>query len=174
MGKWHFTFLILKVKETYGIYSEEDSSATPFYATEFNERGGVFSANGQWIAYQSDESGREEIWVQPYPATGRKIQITSAGGTGPLWSENDRKIFFFRGRTLMEVRVETGVTVRTQGSPQEIATGLRGVNNLQHYDLYPNRDGFAAVRIDDSKPQNQIHIVQNWFKELSQKVPPLE
>ena len=57
----------------------------PFLQTEFNERGAVFSPDGRWIAYQSDESGQNEIYIRPFPGPGAKWQVSTKGGTRPRW-----------------------------------------------------------------------------------------
>ena len=63
----------------------------------FNEGGPVFSPDGHWLAYISDESGRPEIYVKPYPGPGGKWLISTEGGTEPAWNRNGRELFFRRG-----------------------------------------------------------------------------
>ena len=68
-----------------------DRKAQPFLRTPFNEGAPRFSPDGRWLAYVSDESGRYEIYVQPYPGPGGKWQISTEGGTEPLWNRNGRE-----------------------------------------------------------------------------------
>jgi Tol biopolymer transport system component len=69
--------------------------------TKHYEWGGAISPDGKWIAYVSDESNRQEIYIQPFPALGRKRQVSIEGGTAPVWGKNGRELFFMPGRDLM-------------------------------------------------------------------------
>src|SRR5437879_3877443 len=71
-----------------------DKKPFPFLKTPFEEREGQFSPDGNWIAYQSNESGRFEIYVQPFPAPGGKFQISANGGAQPRWNKNGKEIFY--------------------------------------------------------------------------------
>ena len=66
----------------------------PFLRTPSNERYPAVSPDGRWIAYESDESGRDEVYVRPFPGPGGKWQISNAGGSLPVWSRNGRELFF--------------------------------------------------------------------------------
>ena len=76
-----------------------DRKAQPFLRTPFNETAPRFSPDGRWLAYISDESGRFEIYVQPYPGPGGKWQISTEGGTEPVWNPNGRELFYRSWRT---------------------------------------------------------------------------
>jgi len=71
-----------------------DKKPFPFLKTPFEERNGQFSPDGKWIAYQSNESGRFEIYAQPFPGPGRKFQISGNGGAQPRWNKNGKEIFY--------------------------------------------------------------------------------
>jgi len=71
-----------------------DKKVSPFLKTPFDEREGQFSPDGKWIAYQSNESGRFEIYVQPFPGPGRKFQISTNGGAQPRWKKDGKEIFY--------------------------------------------------------------------------------
>ena len=71
-----------------------DKKPFPILKTLFDERDGQFSPDGKWIAYQSNESGRFEIYVQPFPGPGGKFQISSNGGAQPRWNKNGKEIFY--------------------------------------------------------------------------------
>ena len=73
-----------------------DGDRTPvsFLVTPFQERAGVFSPNGRWLAYVSDESGQDEVYVRPYPGPGQEHTISTAGGEEPVWSPDGRELFF--------------------------------------------------------------------------------
>ena len=82
-----------------------DRKAQPFLRTPFSETAPRFSPDGRWLAYVSDESGRYEIYVQPYPGPGGKWQISTEGGTEPVWNPNGRELFYRSGNKMMAVDV---------------------------------------------------------------------
>ena len=80
--------------DLYTLSMTGERKATPFLVTPFNETGGRFSPDGKWIAYVSDESGQDDVYVQPFPATGVKGQISVGGGGRPRWSGDGRELFY--------------------------------------------------------------------------------
>ena len=87
--------------------SGQARKAQPFLRTPFNESAPRFSPDGRWLAYISDESGRYEIYVQPYPGPGGKWQISTEGGTEPVWNPNGRELFYRSGDKMMAVDITT-------------------------------------------------------------------
>jgi Tol biopolymer transport system component len=79
--------------------------AQPFLQTQANEFAAQFSPDGRWLAYVSDESGRNEIYVQPYPGTGGKWQLSTNGGTEAVWNRNGRELFYRSGNAMMAVEI---------------------------------------------------------------------
>ena len=91
----------------------------PFLVTPFNERSPMFSPDGHWIAYVTDESGRDEVYVQAYLERGQKIPVSTEGGTDPVWSKDGRELFYRSGASLMAVPVKTG-KVFIVGRPEKL------------------------------------------------------
>ena len=89
-------FSLYKPNNIFSVWflSREDKKPLPFAQTGKYIARGTFSANGHWIAYQSDETGQPEIFVQPFPPTGTKYQISKGGGRHPVWSPDGRELFF--------------------------------------------------------------------------------
>jgi eukaryotic-like serine/threonine-protein kinase len=155
-----------------------DRKAQPFLRTSFNEAAASFSPDGRWLAYISDESGRYEVYVQPYPGPGGKYQISSDGGTEPVWNPNGKELFYRSGDKMMsaEIAMQSGFSVSKarmlfQG-PYVRATGVSPFYDISH-------DGQRLLMIKpgdqtSSTSLNQIVIVQNWFEELKRKVPTEE
>ena len=86
-----------------------DRKVTPFLNSRFDEMYPEFSPDGRWMAYVSDESGREEVYVQPFPGPGGKWQISNEGGQEPLWSRNGKQLFYRRRENqVWVVDVQTG------------------------------------------------------------------
>ena len=126
------------------------------------------SPDGTWAAYESSESGREEVYVVPFPTPDRKWQISTDGGTQPLWNPNGRELFY-RGRTdMMAVRVETTPTFR-RGIPVILFSAqLRRYRPL--YDV--DREGQRFLMLElPMAPPNEHHFVVNWFDELRRRAP---
>ncbi|MEQ1761212.1 MAG: hypothetical protein ABL986_23125 [Vicinamibacterales bacterium] len=136
-----------------------DRKAVVFLQTPANERSGHFAPGGEWMAYQSDESGRYEIYVQHVPANGSKFQISGGGGTDPRWSRDGKELFYREGnQKLMTVPVKLGTTFeRGQGRP--LFEGVR-VNSYQ-----PSSDGqrfLATVPAEGDSQVPLITVVTNW------------
>jgi eukaryotic-like serine/threonine-protein kinase len=153
-----------------------DHKAEPFLRTPFNEGGPVFSPDGHWLAYISDESGRPEIYVKPYPGPGGKWQISTEGGSEPAWNRNGRELFFRSGSKMMAVEVTTQPTF-SAGKPKVLFEGQYwGVQAGQMgtaYDVSPDGQRFLMIKPVEQTgaAPTQINVVLNWFEELKQKVP---
>ncbi|MFN2386808.1 MAG: protein kinase, partial [Thermoanaerobaculia bacterium] len=145
----------------------------PFLETPFNERAARFSPDGRWLAYISNESGRDEVYVQPFPGAGGKWQISTSGGTEPVWSRDGREIFYRSGEKMMAVTVVIGETFSAE-NPRLLFEG-RFVPTRRGdaaYDVSPDGQRFLMVkRIQESIP-TQLNVVLNWFEELKRRVPP--
>jgi len=151
-----------------------DRSPRPFVRTRFLETDAQFSPDGRWVVYVSEESGRAEIYVQPYPGAGAKSQISTDGGTEPTWNPNGRELFYRNGKQLMAVEVTTQGTFAA-GRPTRLFTGdyEQASGPVHNYDV--SRDGRRFLMVQslaetDAKPAH-INIVLNWFDELKRLVP---
>jgi Tol biopolymer transport system component len=149
-----------------------EGDASPFLVTSFNERSPIFSPDGQWLTYVSNESGRDEVYVQPYPGPGRKWPISREGGAEPTWSPDGRELFFRQGRKMMVVTVHTGTTF-TVGEPRLLFEGeyLLDANGNANYDVFPDGTRFVMIEAGEESAPAQINIVLNWFEELKRLVP---
>jgi serine/threonine protein kinase/Tol biopolymer transport system component len=151
-----------------------DRKSQPFLRTPFNESAPRFSPDGHWLAYISDESGRFEIYVQPYPGPGGKWQISTEGGTEPVWNPNGRELFYRSGGKMMAVDIATqpGFTV---GKPRMLFDGPYSPTALTtpNYDVSADGQRFLMLKPSEQAPSapTQINVVLNWFEELKQKVP---
>jgi eukaryotic-like serine/threonine-protein kinase len=149
-----------------------DPVGTPFpvVQTPFEEFGAQFSPDGKWIAYQSDESGKSEVYVQPFPGPGRRAQISTAGGSQVRWNHNGRELFYLApDGHLMSVQIRTAPehTTLEVGTPMSLFPtrmfgGLRGQgNHRQQYMVSPDGQRFLihSVVAEDTSP---IVVVLNW------------
>ena len=148
-----------------------DRKARPFLRTPSNEAAPQFSPDGHWIAYVSDESGRIEVYVQPYPGPGGKWQVSTEGGTEPAWNPTGRELFYRSGNRMMAVPV-TLQPEFSVGKPVTLFQGpwLPSPSNVVEYDV--SRDGQRFLMLkpaDDDQGSRQIVVVQNWFEELRKR-----
>jgi hypothetical protein len=134
------------------------------------------SPDGRSMAYRSNVSGQNEIYVERYPELGNRQQISTGGGNVPVWSRDGRELFFnsLDGRQMLAVQVQSGSTLMA-GRPQVLFETAMGVSvSGRPYDVAP--DGrFLIIRsaqteADGGTAPNLI-VVQNWFQELKQRVP---
>jgi serine/threonine-protein kinase len=150
---------------------------TPFLSSKANERDPTFSPDGRWLAYVSDESGRWETYVKPFPAPGGKWQISSEGGSEPLWARNGKQLFY---------RWESGdsqqvwaVDARTDGAfsaskPRLLFEGSRFQGGMPRcWDISLDGQRFLMVKIEERKaaPLTEMVLVENWFEELKRLAP---
>ena len=147
-----------------------EGDASTFVATAFNERSPLFSPDGRWLAYVSDESGRDEVYVQPYPGPGGKWPISTEGGIEPRWSADGRELFYRLGDKMMVVEVQSEPAF-TSGRPQLVFEGpyLLGTS-VANYDISPDGQRFLMIKEEEGQ-QDQINVVLNWFEELKRLVP---
>jgi eukaryotic-like serine/threonine-protein kinase len=147
-----------------------DHQAQIFLQTKSNENAPQFSPDGRWLAYSSDESGRYEIYVVPYPGPGGKWQISSDGGREPLWNRNGRELFFRNGNKMMAAQINTQQGF-SAGTPKMLFEGryVTLANSTPNYDV--TADGQKFLMLKTAVQPAQINVVVNWFEELRQKVP---
>ena len=151
-----------------------DRKAQPFLRTPFNETAPRFSPDGRWLAYTSDESGRYEVYVQPYPGPGGKWQISTEGGIEPVWDPNGRELFYRSSDKMMAVDIATQPGF-TAGKPKVLFEGpyVPTPATFPNYDVSLGGQRFLMVKPIDqaAAAPTQINVVLNWFEELKQKVP---
>jgi Tol biopolymer transport system component len=151
-----------------------DHKVQPFLRTSFNEADPRFSPDGRWIAYMSDESGHSEIYVQPYPGPGGKWQISTDGGTEPVWNRNGRELFYRNGNKMMAVEITTQPSFAL-GNPRVLLEGpyMLATVPISNYDVSPDGRRFLMIKPTEQAQAaaTQINVVLNWFEELKRRVP---
>ena len=154
-----------------------DRELRPFLETPFNELAPMFSPNGNWVAYVSDESGRNEVYVVPFPGPGGKRQISTQGGGDPQWARDGRELFYLNDLQMMAVEIETEPDFAL-GTPTPLFEGgfVYGAQGpIPVYDVSADGQRFLmvgnATSIDSEAAPPQINIVLNWFEELKERVP---
>jgi serine/threonine-protein kinase len=148
----------------------------PFLHSKFVEGSARFSQDGKWIAYCSNESGRPEVSVQPWPGPGPKIQVSSNGGTDPIWSRDGGEIFYRNDDAMMAVTVSTQATFRAS-RPRELwrghyshgmgsSCGMPGATSA-NYDVSADGKRFVMIKdLDQDAVSTRIVVVLNFAEEL--------
>ena len=141
----------------------------PLLATRFNETNPRFSPDGRWIAYTSDESGRVEVYVRPFPGPGQKRLVSSDGGTEPRWRADGRELFYRRGEAFLSVDV-TQTPRLSVSLPRVLFKGPAPIDQKwSTWDVLPDGQRFVLTQ-DFAQPRAAVSLVQNWFGELRAKL----
>ncbi len=152
-----------------------DRKAEPFLRTPYNESSPRFSPDGHWLAYVSDESGRFEVYVQPFPGPGGKHQISTEGGAEPTWNPKGRELFYRVGDKMMAVDIATQPAF-SAGKPKVLFEGhyLPTPLTFPNYDVSSDGQRFLMLKSSEGGEgaPTQISVVLNWFEELKRRVPP--
>jgi hypothetical protein len=157
--------------------------ARPLIQTTYVEMNAEVSPDGRWVAYQSDESGREEIYVRPFPdVNGGRWQVSTAGGTRPLWARTGRELFYLSpALELMRVEVDRDDQFAFGTATLVLKVGIFGGSVIgggspgRTYDISPDGRRFLILKEIASSTQNteppHLIVVQNWHEELKRLVP---
>jgi Tol biopolymer transport system component len=174
----YVTFLLLDPKtHTTDIWlldlaaSAGSDAARPFLATPASESGPALSPDGHWIAYNSDESGAQEVYLRRFPGGEAKRRVSKGGGTDAQWSRDGREIFFGadQGRRLMVAAVSTEPAL-TLAEPRVLFEGSYSfILDGWPYAVSPDAKRFLMTRADPHP--TELVIVQNWFEELKRLLP---
>jgi Tol biopolymer transport system component len=161
------------LQDIHVVTADRKESSTAFLETQFREGAPAFSPDGKWIAYVSDESGRFEIYVRPYPGPGEKWPISSGGGNEPMWRPDGRQLFYRVGDAMMAVDVQLAPTF-SAGKPKKLFDGPYERSNAlwANYDASPDGQHLLMVR-RETPPSSvtRINVVLNWLDDLKQKLP---
>jgi eukaryotic-like serine/threonine-protein kinase len=151
-----------------------DHKEQPFVETGVVTGAPEFSPDGHWLVYVSDESGRREVYVRSYPGPGGKWQISSGGGTEPVWNRNGRELFYRSGDNMLAVEISTQPAFAA-GKPRMLfqAPYLSSPVTFPNYDVSPDGQRFLMLKpVEQAQAApTQINVVLNWFEELKRLVP---
>ncbi len=147
----------------------------PFIQTNFAEMAGVFSPDGRWMAYMSNESGRFEVYLRDFPRKEGRWLVSIDGGSEPVWSRRGNELFFRQGSQIMAVAIEAGAGGQPRiGQPATLFDGIFEQNassGQANFDVgSPPRD-FLMVQNVGRPTAHRMTVVLNWHGELRQRVP---
>ena len=142
-----------------------------------SEMNADFSPDGRFLSYQSNETGQNEIYVQPFPnRSGQRWKVSTGGGRGPKWARSGDELFYFSATdALMSVNIQRRATAVTVGATTMVLEGrsyFAGAGRT--YDVTPNGSRFLMMRTVEPPPTRSaknVEVVLNWFTELTRLVP---
>jgi serine/threonine-protein kinase len=157
---------------------EGGHARVPLLHEKYYEDHPQISPDGQWLAYASNESGRSEVYVRPFPDVNKsQVKISIDGGYGPLWSPDGRELFYRNLESVLSVSAEPGPIFK-YGKPHVLFRGAYlsesvGAGVLPNWDIHPDGKRFLMMKEIPTAAEGpqRINIVLNWFEELKQRVP---
>ena len=154
--------------------SIKDRTETSVLKGSYNVGAGMLSPDGKLLAYVSDESKRDEVYIKPFQGSGPKVQISTEGGTQPVWAPSGRELFYRNGNQMLVVEFHEGSEI-TVTPPRLLFSRHNPISNsgyqydvTANYDISPDGKSFVmpnSAEIESSALPT-THIVLNWFKEI--------
>ena len=151
-------------------YSINDDVVSPVVDSEFNESAGVFSPDGRWLAYVSDEAGTEDVYLQPFPGPGPAQRVSQSGGVHPRWRRDGQELYFVTpAKRFMATEIVAGDEGLDVGTPVSLfQMDIRLQPDSAPYDVTAGGDRFLIVARGGVEA---LTIVRNWSEELKARVP---
>lgn len=149
----------------------EEHNPRPFRQSNFNEGYARFSPNGKWVAYCSDESGENRVYVVPFQGPGGKVQMSSGGGCRPRWRRDGKELFYLSSdNKVMAVKVETTGSSFQAGAVQ-VLFEARSSDNFESYDVTADGQRFivAQDKVEPNPANTAITLFANWDAALKRK-----
>jgi len=150
-----------------------DGKTTPFRVSAFNDAEARFSpmassgpgGSSRWVAYSSDESGRNEIYLQSYPGGTKKSAVSNGGGSQPRWSSDGKELFYVTGDAVVAVDVRPDGSV---GAPRRLFDRSNFLLNYRYqmYQAAPDGKRFLMIRRDAGSVPRQLNVILNWSGDL--------
>ncbi len=149
-----------------------DRQPRPLLATDADESDAKISPDGRWLAYISNETGRDELFIRPTGSSGGRRQLSPEGGTAPAWAPSGRELFYVKGDQF------TTITLDAQGNPtgrEQVLFRAPVFEDLQFdpenplYDVMPDGQHFVFLLNPRLSLPKHYDVVLNWFEELKEK-----
>ena len=166
------------VRDIWGLRPAVDSALVPLLTEEFDEISPTVSPDGKWLAYASNETGRFEVYVRPFPDTdGGRWQISTNGGREPVWAHSGRELFYLGPSEVIAAQVTTEPAFNRGEQRVLFSHGseyIRG-SGYTAYDVSPDDQRFVMIRriisgLAQGQDSTRLMLVENWFEELKAKV----
>jgi serine/threonine-protein kinase len=161
-----------KGRQIFRWFADAGAKPEPLVATPSDEYSAAVSPDGRWLAYQSNESNRYEVYVRDLQGTGGRWQVSNGGGEEPHWAPNGRELYFRSESRLLVSPVERQPTFRP-GTPSVL---MQGIYNMRSdsgisFDVDPKSGRFVMIRLASSGgTQPRVRLVLNWFDEIRRQL----
>jgi Tol biopolymer transport system component len=152
----------------------DPAKPVPFVASPFTEMGGQFSPDARWVVYSSDETGRDEIYIRPFPAAAGKWRVSTDGGSNPRWRADGRELFYIApDRMLMSVAIAAGAASPSPSAPRRLfqtrISGSLGRDVRNNYVVHPDGLRFLIVTDPEQAISPPIEVILNWPELLKRR-----
>jgi Tol biopolymer transport system component len=150
--------------DVWALPMEGERKPLPVATTTHNERDAQFSPDGKWVAYESDEAGTPEIYLQPFPGPGARPRVSVAGGTQVRWRRDGRELFYIAAdENLMAVAVDLTAMPPSVGTPARLfKTNISPIRSISRQQYVVSRDGRFLILTDEEGPVPPITLLFNW------------
>jgi serine/threonine-protein kinase len=146
------------------IFDVADKKLTEFVATPAIEQSGIFSPDGKWVAYHSDESGHFEIYVRSVSGPDGRWQVSTNGGWKPMWKDQ-KEILYSEGNKVMRAPVQTTASFST-GTPEQLFEG-----RYPQLDVTSDHQRFIVTVPKEKENRDHVNVIVNWFEEVRKRAP---
>jgi eukaryotic-like serine/threonine-protein kinase len=157
------------------VFDVASKSVKPFLNSPFEETYPDLSPDGHWLAFSSDESKQDEVYVRPFPSSNLKYQISNGGGTHPLWAKDGKQIFYRWRDQVWAVDVNKTDRGLATSKPRLLfeKPGYLGSTEVRGWDISADGKRFLMVKREENRitSVNELTLIQNWFEELKRLVP---
>jgi serine/threonine-protein kinase len=159
-------------RDILAVRAGRDSVPRPLLAAPYDEEAPALSPDGRWLAYVSSETGRREVFVRPFPEVDAgKWQVSTAGGTSPVWAHSGRELFYVTGSRELASQAVLPGAVFTRGEQRVLfrMDGYRQTDNYRSFDVSPDDRRFLLLRPKGSAAEQDapvLVVVENWLEEV--------
>jgi Tol biopolymer transport system component len=172
-GTLAFVSLVVgRAQDIWILHPGAGAKPTAWLETSFSEGGPTFSPDGRWLAYVSNESGRNELYARPYPGPGEKITISTNGANEAVWSRDGRELFYRNDDAILGVDVSR---MPSLGATRPLKVFERDYERSStlwpNFDVSADGQEFLMVKTLKDRSPGYIAVVLNWTSELQRLVP---
>src|SRR5712692_4007771 len=140
----------------------------PVVMTSYNAIGGRLSPDGRWLAFDSDETGQREVYIQHFPGPGTRVRVSSSGGMNPVWSRSGRELFYWERARLMAVELRLGAEIAFGTHKSLFEANLQPGGVLAQYDPHPDGQRFVVAAVPGSS--SRLAVISNVLAGLEREV----
>ncbi|HET7710786.1 MAG TPA: hypothetical protein VFL80_02545, partial [Thermoanaerobaculia bacterium] len=165
-GRWIFYNAASGSNVDIGIWSTTEKRAIAWLATPFRESNARISPDGKWVAYQSDESGRWEVYVRGFPESDQKWMISNGGGIMPAWRGDGRELYYVSSDQKMTAVALTGGAELQAAEPVALFDAPLRPHPTSQYEVSGDGQRFLLNRRVESGNPEPVAMLQNWQRRL--------